>query len=509
MTIAQNITLFCGLTVTVASLVLYTRKMEKPAALLLTIGGCFIFCFAALLDPFLNLWDERFHALVAKNMMEHPFTPMLYADPVLDMAYDRWDRATVWLHKQPLFLWQIALSFKIFRVSEFTLRLPGAVLLSVCIYSIYRMGKILVNGSVGFLSALLFIGNFYVLQVISGRQQLDVNDAAFTAYVCLSIWALLEYYDSKNKFWIVLIGVFAGAAVLCKWLAGLLVYLVWAFFISLNKKDRKNQTKNLFVALGATSAIVAPWQIYTLLSFPKEATQEMAYNSEHFFTALEGHEENIWFHFQILPEMYGSIIWWLILPAILLFAFKDKHHYLRISLVGAVIFVYLFFTIAATKMPSFTLLVMPVLLIAVAYFIQLILQQTVGGPERSLTHRILFLIVGIGCTVFNFNFEQLQTQHFSENNEYIDKLSRNKETFKNLPISENTILLNVKGRHYVEAMFYTEVPAYNFVPNEKEVQRLLGLGKQLLIFRPTEALPDYITNCTSCKIYDKKIEGWE
>ena len=63
-----------------------------------------MFLFSSLLDPFLNLWDERFHALVAKNLMNHPLMPTLYDDPVVSMAYDRWDRATIWLHKQPLFL---------------------------------------------------------------------------------------------------------------------------------------------------------------------------------------------------------------------------------------------------------------------------------------------------------------------------------------------------------------------------------------------------------------------
>jgi len=44
------------------------------------MGALGVRIFAAMLDPFLNTWDEQFHALVAKNMMANPFKPMLYAE---------------------------------------------------------------------------------------------------------------------------------------------------------------------------------------------------------------------------------------------------------------------------------------------------------------------------------------------------------------------------------------------------------------------------------------------
>ena len=34
-------------------------------------------------DLYLHSWDERYHALVAKNMMDNPFVPMLYKNAIL------------------------------------------------------------------------------------------------------------------------------------------------------------------------------------------------------------------------------------------------------------------------------------------------------------------------------------------------------------------------------------------------------------------------------------------
>ena len=110
------------------SIIMHLKNKERFTILFLGLTAVCIFSFSALLDPFLNLWDERFHALVAKNLMHHPLMPTLYDDTVVSMDYDRWDRYHIWLHKQPLFLWQIALSFKLFGISEFTLRLPNVVL---------------------------------------------------------------------------------------------------------------------------------------------------------------------------------------------------------------------------------------------------------------------------------------------------------------------------------------------------------------------------------------------
>ena len=115
------------------------------------------------------------------------------------MDYNKWDRYIIWLHKQPLFLWQIALSFKIFGVSEFTLRLPSVLLGTVFVLITYRSGKLLIDHNVGYVAGLLLITTIYILELVAGRQQLDHNDIAFLVYVSLSIWSFIEYYYSKNK----------------------------------------------------------------------------------------------------------------------------------------------------------------------------------------------------------------------------------------------------------------------------------------------------------------------
>ncbi len=61
---------------------LLSRQDEKLALLLLVAAG-FLLRFYAGSDLFLHNWDERYHALVARNLVFHPLKPTLYDNPVL------------------------------------------------------------------------------------------------------------------------------------------------------------------------------------------------------------------------------------------------------------------------------------------------------------------------------------------------------------------------------------------------------------------------------------------
>src|SRR2546422_780157 len=130
-----------GCVTLISSITAHLFQKEKLSLALLISAAFFIFLYAINLYPFINLWDERFHALVAKNMMAHPLKPTLYEETIVSMVYDdNWSRYHVWLHKQPLFMWQMALSFKIFGVNEFAARFPSVLLCCLAVYGSYRTG---------------------------------------------------------------------------------------------------------------------------------------------------------------------------------------------------------------------------------------------------------------------------------------------------------------------------------------------------------------------------------
>ncbi|MEZ4885885.1 MAG: glycosyltransferase family 39 protein [Chitinophagales bacterium] len=104
-------------------------------------------------DLYVHEWDERYHALVAKNLIQHPLTPTLYENPVLSYNYKGWTTNHVWLHKQPVALWCMALSMKVFGVNEIALRLPSILFSVLGIWLTFQIALLLFGRKVAFIAA--------------------------------------------------------------------------------------------------------------------------------------------------------------------------------------------------------------------------------------------------------------------------------------------------------------------------------------------------------------------
>ena len=141
----------------VLSFYFFKQSKIKISLLLLFVASLCLRLFFVYTDNYLHDWDERFHALVAKNMMEYPFQPMLRVNPVLDYDYTAWCCNHIWLHKQPFFLWQMALSMKIFGVNTFALRLPSAIMGALLIFPTFQNWQTYIQRKYRLL-CLFFIG---------------------------------------------------------------------------------------------------------------------------------------------------------------------------------------------------------------------------------------------------------------------------------------------------------------------------------------------------------------
>lgn len=505
----QIILLVAAFIASLCSFFFHIKAKFSLSLLFLLVTALFIFCFGALLDPFLNLWDERFHALVGKNLMQHPLMPTLYNDPAVNMAYDRWDRFYIWLHKPPLFLWQIALSFKLFGISEFTLRLPNVALGVVFVFISYRLAMLLVNRRVGYLSGILIISSLYIIELIGGSRELDENDVSFVVYISLSIWSFIEYYFSGNKRWIYLIGAFSGMAILCKWLVGLLVYFGWFVLKLQQKKFTFSHTKDLLSALAITLLVALPWHILTFVWYPTEASAAFKYDNSHFFITAEGQSGGFWYHFEMINTIYGSIAVFLIIPAFYFMFKKSTDKKLFYSLFAMVLITYLFFSFAATKMPSFTLVVSMVIFISLASFFDKALDLVSHFRVKKKVFNIIFAVSVLTTLLVRFDIELLQAKHTSwkKDNVWLEMLTHNKNVFKSLNLPKTAVIFNVRGRHYVEAMFYTSLPAYNFIPSKEQYDDVKRKGRIVALFKTDKPLPDYLKTDASLIIINEQLQG--
>jgi len=305
---------------------------------------------------------------------------------------------------------------------------------------------------------------------------------------------------------------FSGMAILCKWLVGLLVYFGWFILRIMQKNIKMSNNKDILISLLITILISMPWQILTFIWYPEEASSAYKLNSIHFTVPIEGHGGDFWYHFDMFNIIYGSIASFIIIPSFLLFFKRCNDKKLFYSILSMVLIVYLFFSLAATKMPSFTIIVSMIVFIAFASMFDYLLNYLKQFVHHKKIVSSLFIISILTIVLLRFDIEYLQEKHtfWKDSNYYSKMLSHNKAVFNLLNLPSNTVLFNVKGRHYIEAMFYTGLPAYNFIPTYEQYKNMKEKERNIAIFTPNNTeISDYLKNDSSIIIIDKEIKGYE
>jgi 4-amino-4-deoxy-L-arabinose transferase-like glycosyltransferase len=489
------------------SLGLYEFSERRKLSVFMLFSGCFaIGLYVCSLDHFLHFWDESFHALVAKNMIQNPLKPMLRLDAVIPNNYKDWLNSTLWLHKQPLFMWQMALSIKLFGVNEVAARIPSLTMVAMLVFPIYRMGKITVNERVGYYSAFLFSLSYYVHELATGFWPTDHNDIAFVFYVTCSIWAFIEYEKSGSRKWILLIGYFVGCALLVKWLMGLMIYGGWGVSI-LFDMDKRMVVKNyidILLSLIITAIVVLPWQIYTWVKYPIESWYEYHYAKTHFTEGLDGHTGNALFHFNGLKEIYGhgDLIPYLMIVALILLLMRIKNKTYRIVFLFNVIAVYTFYTVANTKMVPYCLIVSSIFYIALGSLLNYFFVFADLLIKRKVVVKLIItatlLIVGFA----DFNYYKIHKNHVDspENKDtYTYEVTKDTKVIKDLPNKldgKDYVLFNCKKMEHLAILFYTGFNAYDFIPEEETVKSLERHNIKMA-FNDNGKLPEYILNDSS------------
>jgi len=459
----------------------YKRDEYKKALYLIAILGLVLRLYGAS-DLFLHEWDERYHALVAKNLISHPFVPTLYDKPILDHNYKDWSGNHIWLHKPPMSLWMLAFSMKIFGINEIALRLPSIILSTFVIFFIFFIGRFIFNERVGILACFFWAINGYLISLAGGKIFTDHVDAIFIFFIAFGIFLSFYYLNKRSVLVLLSVGTVTGLAVLTKWLTGLLIIPI--FFILLLSKDKfKNAVLKSMVAFVVALIIFLPWQLYTSKAFPQEAAWEHSFNIRHIFEALEGHSGTVFFHLARMPRYFGELIY---LPLIFFFyqLIKRKSDPQRLAIAVWFILPYLFFSFVATKGSSYVMISSPAVFLILAYFCWYLIDNLSLFKHKKL---IIALIVLLVLLPVRYSLERMKPfKNYDKNPDWAREL----RALNNRIEDGNSVLFNVKRP--IEAMFYTSFTAYSFMPTEKQISRVHEKGYKVIILKGDSQLPAYI-----------------
>jgi 4-amino-4-deoxy-L-arabinose transferase-like glycosyltransferase len=238
------------------------------ALLAVILAGSFALKLRHLDHAAVKPLDEVFHAIVARNFLKHPLTPTLVDRPFL--AYDRndWLSNHIWLHKPPMAMWQIALSYTIIGVGTLALRLPSAILSTLAAWLTYLIGCRLLDRKAAIIAAALQAFNPVILMLLNGYVFSDHVDISLLFWTELAIYFLVRASQSTNRWNIILCGIAQGLAFLSKTYPAFIVTILAVVAL------RRIRLKGLLILLLSTALTIAPWLLWTAIRFPHEFAHE-------------------------------------------------------------------------------------------------------------------------------------------------------------------------------------------------------------------------------------------
>jgi 4-amino-4-deoxy-L-arabinose transferase-like glycosyltransferase len=343
------------------------RRNETFLILILVAVCLTLFFFQIGARPIWDI-DEGAHASTSRDMVLSGdwITPTFNGQPFYD--------------KPILHNWLVAFSFLAFGFTEFAARLPSAVLASACVMITYLMGKKMFGPVIGFLGGVILATA--VEFVILARTV--VHDISLVFFVTLALYLFyLVYADVRQKIRnLVFFYAALGLAVLSKGPVGLALP---AMTIGLYLVFKKNLAfiKQMQIGWGLLIflAVASPWYILISLKNPDYAGYFfIKQNLGSFLSSDPRHPEPFYYY---IPVLFGGFFpWSCFLPLALIYAVRKRFHNVSqgTALLGiwfAVVFI--FFSMAGSKLPTYILPLFPAASLLVALLWKKMLDAS--GPQ--------------------------------------------------------------------------------------------------------------------------------
>lgn len=430
-------------------------------------------------------------------MTEAPFVPKLHTDNPVPRNPFYWTDSEIWLHKQPVFLWQMALSIKLLGSSLLAVRLPSIIMQLVMSWLIFRIARNLGEPStVSLIAASFFLASRYMIEMSVGVVGMDHNDVAYSFYFLLCYWLLSHYIQTngiKNAWLIAIgIGVFCGLAVMNKWLIAWVVFGSWFIWIIWKGKSwnaRKRHLLYLILSFIVHLIVMLPWQIYVSRSFPEHYQAAQEFNVRHISEALEGHTGNWLYYITIMPYQYSFLVLGVLSIGSILFfkhLFKKAHF---VILVFPVIVYYLFFSvIVETKSYNYVSYLQPMVFIIAAIFLYKL--DAWLSTRISLYKKGVFALISIIIIVDLNDPIAMYQYHVEDEGQYLFNMEDRKQKRHNTAVysslsgkfGEMDLVFNLPEFENIDCMFFSGGNSYSGIPTPEIRDSLINQGYTLYYF---------------------------
>lgn len=440
--------------------------------LLFVLGSLLLF---TIYEGGLHDWDERFHAVVAKNMGKDLLAPYLYADPILHFDYTKWNQSHLWFSKPIGGLLPMAISIKLFGAADISLRLPSLLLYFMIGTICYRTALRLSSSKVAYLTAFLFLINGLILEQVVGKVSSDHVDVVFLAVSTMIIFISTRMLSNGQLSFkeSLALGGLLGLGFLVKWTMIGFALLPLLLLIFITYKNKKKAWLTIFI-IGVTSLLIAlPWVLYMYAKHPKEMTDILLDVLRPMGSAVQGHTGGPFYYLNQIRIVYGELIY---LPI----AFQVYQWHKTKQKINAFLLIWtcmplILLSLAGTKRSTYILIAAP------AYFMvtSIFFFAMVNLYKEKKKILVLILAIGTLALPMRYSLERAKPFKTKQVDPWKGKLAQTLEETK----AKVAVYNEPK---FLQAMYYFDILAYEKNLTMPQVDSLIQEGYEVYYRRDGE-----------------------
>lgn len=405
----------------------------------------------------LGEWDERYHALVAKNLIKTPLHPYLIADKILPLDANDWTLCEIWLAKPPLAFWFMSLSMKVFGENEFGLRFPSLIFSTLSIYLTYLIGRKLYNESVGLWAAFFYAVNGLLYEINIGLLSGDHVDTLFHLLMQVAMHSMISQ-ENKSSLGAngLIVGALSGLAFLTKWTMSFFIIAVCMLVFIYNKPQLK---KTIVYAIGifiGFTLISTPWLIWIFANFSDEANSIFNGVIAPVSNVIQGHSGYWYYYLNSIRININELIYLpLLFSAFITFKKQDaKRVFLAIWIFLPLILLSSF----ETKREVYIMMSATPLFISMSYFINFISRRFYKNRKLVWFVKLIFILLAVRYSIERIKPQRPRLVKPDYRKEMESLLSKNNYI-------DSLVIIN--DPNYLDARFYYNLKAYPYLDETK------------------------------------------
>lgn len=441
--------------------------MKRSLALVL-FTGLILGSFLAS-DPYLHIYDEGFHALIAKNLSYDFFKPVLYRIPHLPYDIEHWWSNHIWLSKPILPFWLMNIAIQLFGENVYSLRFFSILFHLLSVLTTFFIGRRLFNQDIGLLAAFLHASHFLLLSVAAGKVSSDHCEAPFVFFSEIAIY--LSLLDQKNKS--LYIGVLLGLAFLSKWIAAIIPFVVVVVIYWIRYRE-KSLSKSVLLTL-AFIFTFAPWLLYLSIQYPEEFTILIS----DWLGLLSSDSNQPHLHsWTFYPLKFGRVYGYFAYLALLWLIIKWKHEpQSKLILSSWIVIPIILLSLSPAKRETYLLVIAPAvfIVIAAAYYYFLEISTEFSSPKRNLINLLASTLI---------LFPIYQTYHKISSSYNIPSDRRQTmglDKIENINDFDPDKTIVFREDYPIEFMYFNDMMAYYNDPSNNQLKDLEEKGVKAVV----------------------------